>query len=86
MDKTRKISYQSLKEKLSDEKLKRIIAGSGGGSNSCCNCSDPDGEYPKDKCEMGGGCSVYYPDSCLEICVAWWDSELSCSDFNDANC
>ena len=32
MNDSRKISYQSLKEKLSDEKLKRIIAGSGGSS------------------------------------------------------
>ena len=39
MDKTKKISYQSLKEKLSDEKLKLIIAGSGGGDDgwgTCC--------------------------------------------------
>jgi len=39
MDKTKKISYQSLKEKLSDNQLKRIIAGSGGGTYSgplCC--------------------------------------------------
>jgi len=30
MNETRKISYKSLKEKMSDEKLKLIIAGSGG--------------------------------------------------------
>ena len=34
MNDSRKISYQSLKEKLSDEKLKRIIAGSGGESGN----------------------------------------------------
>ena len=33
MDKTKKISYQSLKEKLSDNQLKRIIAGSGDGDD-----------------------------------------------------
>ena len=33
MNDSRKISYQSLKEKMSDEKLKRIIAGSGGGED-----------------------------------------------------
>ena len=32
MDKTKKISYQSLKEKLSDNQLKLIIAGSGSGT------------------------------------------------------
>ena len=46
MDKTKKISYQSLKEKLSDEKLKRIIAGSGGGEDDrgcfACICEDDD--------------------------------------------
>ena len=36
MDETKKISYKSLKEKLSDEKLKRIIAGSGGGGDPGC--------------------------------------------------
>ena len=35
MNDSRKISYQSLKEKLSDEKLKLIIAGSTYGPTSC---------------------------------------------------
>jgi len=41
MDKTRKISYQSLKEKLSDEKLKLIIAGSGGFVTGTCAALNP---------------------------------------------
>ena len=46
MDKTKKISYQSLKEKLSDNQLKRIIAGSGGAGNSTCEVYDiPSGEH-----------------------------------------
>ena len=35
MNETKKISYQSLKEKLSDNQLKRIIAGSSGGGGTC---------------------------------------------------
>ena len=43
MDKTKKISYQSLKEKLSDEKLKLIIAGSGGIATGTCAAINPSG-------------------------------------------
>ena len=56
MDETKKISYQSLKEKLSDNQLKRIIAGSGGTGGGkpnpdggwdfscCCGFRSPDGD------------------------------------------
>ena len=84
MEPTKKISYRSLTEKMSETELKHIVAGSG--ENYVCNCSDPEGEYPKDNCKMGGGCSVYYPESCIEICLAWWGSNLSCEDFKAANC
>ena len=35
-EKPKKISYKSLKEKLSDNALKRIIAGSGGSDDDLC--------------------------------------------------
>ena len=41
MNDSRKISYQSLKEKLSDNQLKRIIAGSDGGGT--CAAINPSG-------------------------------------------
>ena len=55
MNDSRKISYQSLKEKLSDEKLKLIIAGSGHGTG---------GDY----CCRGTVLADYYPDGRHWLC------------------
>ena len=54
MNGAKKISYQSLKEKLSDEKLKLIIAGSHGTGGDCC-------------CK-GTVLADYYPEGFFKMC------------------
>ena len=60
MDKTRKISYKSLKEKMSDNQLKRIIAGSGDGVWGTCAAISPNGSCGANACEMSRSTAIWW--------------------------
>ena len=61
MDKTKKISYQSLKEKLSDNQLKRIIAGSGGNEGECATATNNCDEDRLWCCKCSGSFALETP-------------------------
>ena len=90
MNEPKKISYRSLTEKMSDEELKHIIAGSGGPGNweECCECTwtanCPEGYFKG----SGTVCGDYGDTNCLwgaaklrsQLILTYWNCSL------DVNC
>ena len=86
MNERKKISYRSLTEKMSDEKLKAIIAGSGSGEGSCklkCTNDSEDEEtnFWVKKCPPSEGDMKLM---CQEL-LGYYGDFLSCSGSNDCH-